>query len=963
MNPSKSILLFLLIYIVLSFSQETKAQSLAHWKITNEDGLPSMTVYSLLEAKNGYMWFGTANGLAKYDGSSFTSMVIPGSFNSDISYLNEDKYGRIWGKNFSGGLFYAQNDSMFLFNGPNNQGIGDYFLASDSIYFLSNKELFVTPLNNLDAKSNVVSELKFLKKNSRISGVSNNKVIVNDGRDRIIIDIKTRAFSTDKFTSLEGQLDASGNGFFWKMALSRNVVYCYDIEQIQKLHIAGINHPVVVTNIKEIGEFLYVTTKSGLYKAIIESDTIKVVNHFFKGQFLSNLIMDREQNLWVSTLRNGVLLVPDVNTEYWSEKSNLGFTRVTQIRAFDAKLFLGGNNGKLAEAKNSGRYFFHYKPLKSEDIRDIEYDSSSNKLYAIDNYLGLFNAGKADKKKYFSTYPFKDIAVNGDMLLAGTSINAFRIEKKYAWNSIDGNLSNKQIFRKRRVLHVASTGALDVIGYDDSLMVYKNGKAQGISYNGKSIIVRQMSQNPFSNKIAILSYNSGLFELDTNSLNISKITESIENFTAFEPFSEGYYLSSGKLLYRYNCQQKALKKMTFWGGLQCGEIYSLCLFADALWIGTSKGLYCRRAINKTGLNITKPLIHLKSASVNNRPVKLSQQQFDYQQNQWEFNVVGIAYKSKGTFRIKYRLVGLYDNWKLLEEKSQSIIFNSLPPGKYKLEVLSINESGVESEKAEIFSFSISSPFWTKWWFVTLVALVLIGITALIVSKYSSAKLKRREEQLKQSKTEELLRKSQLSAIKSQMNPHFIFNALNSIQDYILTNEKRLANNYLGKFADLMRMTLELSNLETVSLKNELELLKLYLELESLRFEGDFNYEIEVENSVMLDQTLISPLLLQPYVENAIKHGLFHQNGPKELKIKLGLNKNRLQIIIEDNGIGRSRSMEINASKKNKPKSFSTDANEQRMELINFGREHKIELQFEDLHLGDKGTKVIITIPS
>jgi LytS/YehU family sensor histidine kinase len=200
-----------------------------------------------------------------------------------------------------------------------------------------------------------------------------------------------------------------------------------------------------------------------------------------------------------------------------------------------------------------------------------------------------------------------------------------------------------------------------------------------------------------------------------------------------------------------------------------------------------------------------------------------------------------------------------------------------------------------------------------------------------------------------------------------MNPHFIFNALNSIQEFILTNEKKLANTYLGKFSDLMRITLDLSQEEYVPLNEELKALNLYLELENLRFSNEIDYAIDTGNITSPGSMLIPPMLLQPFVENAIKHGLLHKRGNKKLFISLTNEPENklLHCIIADNGIGRKKSAELKKFHPQKHKSFATSATAKRLELLNTGDKQKIKVEYTDLQLpsGEPiGTRVELSIP-
>ena len=248
---------------------------------------------------------------------------------------------------------------------------------------------------------------------------------------------------------------------------------------------------------------------------------------------------------------------------------------------------------------------------------------------------------------------------------------------------------------------------------------------------------------------------------------------------------------------------------------------------------------------------------------------------------------------------------------------------------------------------------------------------LILLSSLIY--YSRLKAKKQAEiitlELKETQKRLALEKqykdSELKALKAQMNPHFIFNALNSIQDYIVLNQKNLASDYLGKFADLIRNYLHFSDTGFISIPEEVHNLKLYLELEKLRFEDALDYQVTVDDKANSEVIKIPTMLVQPYVENALKHGLLHKKDNRELSISISKpSENIIQCIVEDNGIGREKSKAINQKRQHQHKSFALKATTERLDLLNYGKEQKIGVEILDLKQGDEatGTKVIFNIP-
>jgi LytS/YehU family sensor histidine kinase len=197
-----------------------------------------------------------------------------------------------------------------------------------------------------------------------------------------------------------------------------------------------------------------------------------------------------------------------------------------------------------------------------------------------------------------------------------------------------------------------------------------------------------------------------------------------------------------------------------------------------------------------------------------------------------------------------------------------------------------------------------------------------------------------------------------------MNPHFMYNALNSIQALILKKDIKNSNLYLSQFSRLMRKVLEISGKLEISIQEEVETLELYLSLEQLRFGAEFNYEIIVQKDLDAYSCYIPPLLLQPFVENAIKHGLLHKKGDKKLTISFQKEHDTLVCMIKDNGIGRVHAQEIKDRQREAHHSFSTSATQKRIELLNNVNGKNLALELIDLYENDEpsGTLVIMKIP-
>jgi len=215
-------------------------------------------------------------------------------------------------------------------------------------------------------------------------------------------------------------------------------------------------------------------------------------------------------------------------------------------------------------------------------------------------------------------------------------------------------------------------------------------------------------------------------------------------------------------------------------------------------------------------------------------------------------------------------------------------------------------------------------------------------------------------------TQQKMAEVEMQALRAQMNPHFIFNCLNSINRYIVKSDQTTASLYLTKFAKLMRLILDNSNSKNVILSNELEALRLYIEMEALRFDKKFSYEIKVEANLGPDTIEVPPLIIQPYVENAIWHGLLHKEDDGHLSIRLSMaGESMLQCIIEDNGIGREKAKELKSKTATSRKSLGMQLTESRLGLLNKYAQVNASVEIIDLQNGGHqalGTKVILKIP-
>ena len=333
----------------------------------------------------------------------------------------------------------------------------------------------------------------------------------------------------------------------------------------------------------------------------------------------------------------------------------------------------------------------------------------------------------------------------------------------------------------------------------------------------------------------------------------------------------------------------------------------------------------------------------------------------YNNGKVSFSYLNSDLISSGRIFYRYKMDGIDTGWS--PPTRNHLIAYNLRPGGYRFQMqASYNETNW-IDFPNTVSIQVAAPFWQQWWFYALIGLLAVGITATVLKVIQASKSQKR----KLEELNRMMNESRLMAIRAQMNPHFIFNSLNAIQECIVMQDFDAAYQYLSKFSKLLRQVLNNSEKDFIPLKDEIEVNKLYLELESLRFKKSFSYSIDIEENIDTETLKFPSLLLQPFIENAIWHGLMHKQGAKKLDISFFLENNHLECVIEDNGIGRERSAEIKKNKLGSQyfESKGTKLSGQRVQLLNDTGYTNASIQIEDLKntSGEaQGTKVTLKFP-
>jgi len=395
---------------------------------------------------------------------------------------------------------------------------------------------------------------------------------------------------------------------------------------------------------------------------------------------------------------------------------------------------------------------------------------------------------------------------------------------------------------------------------------------------------------------------------------------------------------------------------------------------NEVFIGTSKGyIYFNPdslSTNHTppGLDIRDVLVLNKSRLTRKTGNKFAPLTLNYKENYLTIQFSVVNYTEPENNTVQYILEGFDDEWNV-RSGIHEVSYTKVPPGDYTFRIRAANNDGVWNPEESAMAIIIRPPFWQRTWFYFLIGAFVSGLVFAFYSYKLKQTLKQKlliaEKEWLKNETEQQLTQLEMKALRAQMNPHFIFNCLNSINRFIVVNDNESASEYLTKFSRLIRQVLDNSRGEKVGLATEIETLKLYIEMEFLRFGNKFEYNITLQEELDPAAFVVQPMLIQPYVENAIWHGLMHRKEKGILRINFSRLDNSLLVVIEDNGVGRVMAKKIKESQVITRKSHGMQVTAERMSLLSKRMKVPVEAIVDDLYDDDLqsiGTRVSITLP-
>jgi ligand-binding sensor domain-containing protein len=941
---------FLLLFYSCIHSSHSQDLIYKHYDVQN--GLANSTIHSIFQDKDGFLWLGTESGLCRYDGSQFKTFTVKdGLPGNEVFGLFQDSKDRIWLQLYKSNLAYIykgkihnqQNDSLLkkiklatrLFGTAEDKDGNIYLIDLQTVFIISPDNKTIRTINSINGKP------------IKATGLA------PDGNGRILVSTEHALYRVEKnelkhlrtFTLETHRIAPTAillapnyivHGYFGVRS-----VFIKDISFEIDLPVYSLKHSPLSDSVFSMN------TLDGAY--LFNINTRKMVK-ILPGRRITNTFIDRENNLWVGTMGEGIYKISSqaiVNKGTGDSRKN----NIYYITKENGRIIVGNNSMELYEYTNNTLVkrdipgvdaFYTQKIIYYEKLKDNKYlvvhgmgmmsyqknsvtkavvahmlkqssnPDSTHVLVAAQSGIALMRKDNLETIEKIWDRKSVSALQSTDSIYAGTLSGLFILEKKNgSYHIVDSLLHSSLIGEIRK----STDQSIWVCTAEDGLYCLKNGR-----------VVRH-----FSDSSGLPSNNTRSLYLQGNTVwagtdkGLVKITPAGNDFRI-----QRYSTSDGLPSNIINCIYTD-GNMTY-----VGTPEGLCHFDESMIETTS---ICNLVL--TGVRIGDKVVDFSDKYSLNSQQRLLV----------EFS--GISFRSEQEMTYRYRINSDNENWHTT--RLNSLEFNSLPYGDYKLEIIAINKLGKESLPLEL-NLHINMPFYKTAWFVALMVLLPLSLILFVYYRRVNRAKHRLRQEIKMLELEQM-------ALRSQMNPHFIFNCISAIQQLLAENDTHNTNKFINSFSHLLRQTLDNAPELFIPLNDEIKFLTNYFELERIRLEDRFSYAINTKGIDKTDLLHIPNLVIQPFVENAIKHGIrYKKNGKGFIEVAFLLLDNSLRCTITDNGVGREKTAEmyLKSGVHHKPKGLSITMS--RIESLNALTNGNISISIEDLkdeNNNPSGTRVAI----
>ena len=955
--------------LVVLFATVTCGQEYSYARYDVKDGLAGSVVYCATEDKDGFLWFGTETGVSRFDGTHFRNYTMrDGLPDNEVLKLFVDSRNRVWMMPFRNSICYYWQGKVY------NQ-------SNDSLLKCLPSDVQIIDIAE-DSSGNLMIvaewEIYFISPAYRITvfkGFNGQKVLMLKGGTR-----KDGRFSSIGiaehsecywFTFAPGTF-AEEREQVRTNAPSLNTSWVSPALEIygkadSLVFIDRVNHknttlslPSNFINVTPVNDSIFVigTTDGAL---LYDLKSYKLIRQVLKGKVVNHVMQDSEGSFWFMTAGTGIFRIGSFEfVNYTFKGVNDDKLAVFSIKGFDSLLYAG----------TEGSMVWTIDPVQQKVQKH------------------LLNTGFYTRVSSFLQLPDKHILMgtSAGVIPFGHKIHLWKTRPDVTVKSLSYSNGKLLISTHTGIHQMAQDGGYDPIplwtGRTTCAVLHNNtiyfGTLNGLysmDSSHRAIYLGNLSPLFKSRITALESSADGTLWIATSGNGIvgyrnGKIIYSIKEEDGLtSDICRNLYLSGNEV---WTGTDRGLNRVSLLGenkyrittfsctdGLLADIVNGIYVKGQQVFVATPAGITCFDA-DRISLHSYCKLritgIHTPHTSIFR---DTSGFVLPHADNDVRIEYVGISYRSAGDVTYRYRLKGLNDNWQTTRETF--ISYPSLPSGDYELQLTAVNKFGVESEMIHL-PFSIEKLLWEKNWFRILALIVICGIVWFFVSL--RIKRIRRQNDEKAQMNDRMVELEQM-ALKAQMNPHFIFNSLNSVQHYVIEKDILGANKFITEFSRLIRMTLDISSKTSISVYEEISYLTTYLELEKTKFENKFSYEIDLATDLDPSEWYIPPMILQPYVENSIRHGVRNRTDNKGyIRILISSDLIYLVFSIEDNGVGREVAASYKSQLSIEYQSKGMTLTAKRIEMLNKGQQVPVLIEVEDLYSDHvpAGTRVILKFP-
>ena len=977
------LLLSLLITTLYGIAQEPPMRHLG-----KDDGLPSNTVYDIYRDSKGFLWIATDKGIARYNGISMqTFTTSDGLPDNEIFFFQEDAIGRVWLGTYNGELCYYKNDSFhteantpFLRLAKKSSFIKYINVQSDSSILIGfeSKDYVIRITNNhldyVDFKE--VMQHSHSKKPLSCAGVfldkGNYKVFREDSL--FTTDMKGNLLKSDTLCTVDRNFNSLS---VCRAMFGQNVHYFYDRFGIYDSLGKRIWKIGFATNVYRVyrvfayGKYVFTGLDTGLAVSEAKSGIITDSVIFLNGKNISAITNAVNGDIWLGTLGDGLYIMPRAfdnykyfNGAYFKEiyfsksiKSGAyfadGMGQICSIRqnAIKHYSFDLGDNFKIWHPQKPGYLIdssfrliqisngrvqivndIRNRNSKTEEFPDKDFGGGFANIFCSGNWLVVHMAQSlimCDIEKWKKGEDIHN-AADGYPAILANSEKIFGSSQRKDGSVWCSTMAHMRCVKDGKVTDVNQFNGValkKIHWHNDFLLAYTHSnKLLAYHFEGQRLIADTL---PTGNCIW-----DSMYDLDDDHMLVStnnqyriinlhagvKPTLSILN-NDFVPLECESICADSIFCYFF-------KKGTI-TSIKISELLRANTSPYLLHAGVTVG---QRRENTATINVS----YNESRNIS---LQFSTISFDTRQISYQYSV---DRGDQGK-----------DVWNNFNSSPLSLV--NIGFGDYTVRVRAVTDAG-EISALLVYHLSIRRPYWLSWWFISLCSLLIGGIVWYIIRKRTIYIIGRREKE-HQSKVRYM--KSEYKALNALMNPHFIFNALNNVQGLVNSGDKRSANEYLRIFADLVRQNMHNVSMELIPMVKELELVRNYLLLEKLRFDNKLKYSINIEDDIDTTELLIPPLVIQPLVENAIKHGILPlESGDGEVYIHVFEQDDSYVVEIWDNGVGFA----VSASAGKMHQSFGLENLRKRIDYLKQINSMEMELTIEERKRGDAEVRwTVVTV--